>query len=296
MMLKFKDLFKKRSLKGINKTALETEIANNRIFGLNTKLRERKLIVTLTSFPERMYDIHYCIYSLLNQKFKPDEVILWLAAEQFPRGEKDVPENVLSLKEKGLTIRWCTNLYSYKKLIPAYNEYINCILITADDDIFYPENWLEILYKSYLTHPNAITCHRAHRIKLDKDKNIMPYKTWAKKINGPNLSYLNFFTGAGGVLYPPNCLNENVAKIKEFTELAPHGDDIWFWAMALMNNTKIFVANKNIKTLTYVNPERERGKNGELTLFANNKDGGNDRQINKILKAYPEIYKRLCQK
>lgn len=296
-MFRFIDLFKKRGgLKGIDKQMLNIEIANNMSFGLNTKLRERKLIVTLTSFPERMYDIHFCIYSLLNQNLKPDEVILWLAEDQFPNGEKDIPREVLDLKEKGLTIKWCRNLYSYKKLIPAYKEFKNCILITADDDIFYPENWLAILYKSYLTHPNAITCHRAHRIKLDKDKKILPYKKWAKKINGPNFSYLNFFTGAGGVLYPPNSLNENVTNVKAFTELAPHGDDIWFWAMALLNNTKIYVANNNIKSLTYVNPERERGKTGELTLFANNKQGGNDNQIQKILDAYPAIYERLYQK
>lgn len=296
-MFKFKDLFKKRGgLKGIDKQMLNIEIANNKSFGLNTKLRERKLIVTLTSFPERMYDIHFCIYSLLEQTLKPDEVILWLASEQFPNREKDIPQEVLNLKDKGLTIKWCSNLYSYKKLIPSFKEFKNCILITADDDIFYPKNWLEILYKSYLTHPNAITCHRAHRIKLDKNKNILPYKKWAKKINGPNLSFLNFFTGAGGVLYPPNSLDENVANIKQFTELAPHGDDIWFWAMALINNTKIFVAKNNIKSLTYVNPERERGKTGEFTLFTNNKQGGNDIQIGKILKAYPVIYEKLCQK
>lgn len=296
-MFKFKDLFKKRGgLKGIDKQMLNVEIANNKSFGLNTKLRERKLIVTLTSFPERMYDIHFCIYSLLEQTLKPDEVILWLASEQFPNAEKDIPEEVLNLKDKGLTIKWCSNLKSYKKLIPSFKEFKNCILITADDDIFYPKNWLEILYKSYLTHPNAITCHRAHRIKLDKNKNILPYRKWAKKINGPNLSFLNFFTGAGGVLYPPNSLDDNVVNITQFTELAPHGDDIWFWAMALINNTKIYVAKNNIKSLTYVNPDRERGKTGEFTLFTNNKQGGNDLQIGKILKAYPVIYEKLCQK
>lgn len=44
------------------------------------------------------------------------------------------------------------------------------------------------------------------------------------------------------MLYPPNSLNQNIDDIKQFTMLAPHGDDIWFWAMALLNNTKIYVA------------------------------------------------------
>ncbi len=293
-MVKIFDLFKfKKELKSINKLELDEEILENKTFGLNTKFRERKLIVSLTSFPERMYDIHYCIYSLLNQNLKPDEVILWLATEQFPNKENDIPPKVIALKEKGLTIKWCENLYSYKKLIPVWKEYQNAIIITADDDIFYPKNWLEILYKSYLTHPNTIVCHRAHRLKFDRNKNILPYKKWKKKIKGPNLSYQNFFTGAGGVLYPPNSLNENLCDVKQFTKLAPHGDDIWFWAMALLNNTKIFVAKNNIKQLTYINPERERGKTREFTLFSKNKQGGNDLQLKQVLGTYPEIFERL---
>jgi hypothetical protein len=45
---------------------------------------EPRAIVSLTSCPERMYDIHFCTFSLLNQITKPDAVILWLAEEQFP--------------------------------------------------------------------------------------------------------------------------------------------------------------------------------------------------------------------
>lgn len=294
VMVKIFDLLKlRKGLKGINKSALEKEMQKNKNFGLNSKFRDRKIIVTLTSFPDRMHDIHFCLYSLLNQNFKPDKVILWLAEEQFPNGEKDIPQSVLKLQEQGLTIEWCENLYSYKKLIPAYRKFKNAILITADDDVFYQSGWLETLYRSYLTHPNAITCHRAHRIKLDRNNCVAPYKQWKKKINGPSLSYLNFFTGAGGVLYPPNSLNKNIDNVEMFTELAPNGDDIWFWAMALLNNTKIYVAKHNIKNLTYVNPDRERGKNGEYTLFSKNKQGGNDTQMQQVLEAFPELYERI---
>ena len=71
--------------------------------------------------------------------------------------------------------------------------------------------------------------------------------------------------------------------------MAPHADDIWFWAMAVLNNTQIKVVKNNIKTNTYINPERERGLTGELTLFASNKKGGNDIQMMNILKNYPPL-------
>ena len=70
-----------------------------------------------------MYEIHYTLYSLLNQTVKPDEVVLWLAKEQFPNGNDDIPPAVLDLQKNGLTIKWCEDLRSYKKLIPSLKEY-----------------------------------------------------------------------------------------------------------------------------------------------------------------------------
>ncbi len=291
-MFNWKNLFKKKcSLKSINKSELDEKLTNFTDFGLNREERNPKVIVSLTSFPERMHDIHYCIYSLLNQSYKPDEVVLWLAEDQFPNREDDIPQSVLKLKTNGLSIKWCENLYSYKKLIPSLNEFPNDIIVTTDDDIFYERDFLEKLYKSYLETPNAISCHRAHKVKTDQNGNIEIYKKWKKKIKGETIDYKNFFTGAGAVLYPPHSLAKDICNVELFTKLAPKADDIWFWAMAVLKNTKIKVVKDNISELTYINPERERGLTGETTLFASNKKGGNDLQMEAVIKAFPQILK-----
>lgn len=290
-MFCFKNLFKKKcSLKSIDKPTLDNEISKFNEIGIdNNSCRKPRIIVSLTSFPQRMHDIHYCIYSLLRQTLKPDMLILWLAKEQFPNLENDIPKEVLHFQEFGLTIKWCEDLRSYKKLIPTLKEFPEDIIITTDDDIFYDKDCIEKLYKSYLQTPNVISCHRCHRVKIDKNGEISPYKKWKKKISGESISYKNFFTGAGTVLYPPNSLYKDITNIELFTELAPNADDIWFWAMALLNNTQIKVIKNNIKTNTYINPERERGLSGELTLFASNKKGGNDTQMTNILTHYPQL-------
>lgn len=289
-MFGLKNLFKKQChLKGINKAEKDKEIKTNVDLCLNTNERSPRLIISLTSFPERMHDIHYCIYSLFNQTLKADKIILWLAEDQFPNKEADIPQTVLEFKKYGLEIKWCENLYSYKKLIPALKEFPNDIIVTTDDDIYYEEDCIEKLYTSSLETPDTIVCHRCHRIKTDKKDEILPYKKWKKKISGESVEYKNFFTGAGTVLYPPKCLYKDITNKELFTKLAPHADDIWFWAMAIMNRTKIKVLKNNIAELTYVNPERERGLTGELTLFASNKKGGNDIQLEKILEHYPQI-------
>ena len=71
--------------------------------------------------------------------------------------------------------------------------------------------------------------------------------------------------------------------------MLPKADDIWIWAMAVLNGKKIFVTKNHVKKLTYVNPARERGLTNEETLFSFNKKGGNDEQLKNLLNYYPEI-------
>ncbi len=280
-------LFKKSSLKTINKATLDNELETFKSCGITGD--DKDLIVSLTSFPQRMYELHYTLYSLLTQNIKPGKIILWLAEEEFPHLEKDIPKKVLNLRNNGLEIKWCNNIYSYKKLIPALKNYPDNIIVTADDDIFYENDWLEKLILSHEKDKKSIICHRAHKIKFTKEGVIASYKNWAKKIRTSAPSYFNFSTGAGGVLYPPHCLYKDILNEKLFMEFAPKADDVWFWAMALLNGTKTSVAQNCTKQLTYINPERERGLTNELTLFQTNKKGGNDLQLEKVINHYPQI-------
>jgi len=247
--------------------------------------KKPKLIVSLTSFPERIPDIFFNLYSLLNQTKQPDMLILWLAEEQFPNKEKDLPERVLDLQKYGLTIKWCKDIKSYKKLVFALKEFPNDIIVTADDDIFYPENWLELLYKSYQDNPQYIHCHRAHQITFNNAGQLNSYNEWPKCITIDNASFLNFCTTGGGVLYPPDALYKDTLNEELFMKLCPTADDIWFWAMAVLNNTKIRVVDNNITELIYINPELEFKMNNGLTLNKINQFNNNT-QLNNAINFY----------
>jgi hypothetical protein len=291
MMLK--DYCRVKKFRTINKESIISKIENMKESGImpDTRQRTPKLIVSLTSYPARMYDIHYCLYSLLSQTVKPDKVILWLAHEQFPGKEEDVPKKVKALKEFGLTIAWTKDLKSYKKLIPALKEYPEDIIVTADDDIYYETDWLEKLYKNY--DGESILSHRSHRIILKGGK-ITSYGRWKQEIDGNGKkSFLNLFTGAGGVLYPPRVLYGDILKDELFMELSPTNDDLWFWSMTVLNNVKIKVIENNNAVLTYINPEREMNINGDETLCQINYPEGNDRQLAALFKYYPLILEKL---
>ncbi len=262
--------------------------------GVTKEKRSQKLIVSLTSFPGRIDEVCYTIYSLLTQSLKPDILILWLKEEEF---SNDFQQKELCLLEQwGLTIKFYhKNFRSYNKLIPVFSEYPNDVIITADDDIYYEKDWLQKLYSSSLYFPDSIVCHRAHEVVFDKKKKILPYNKWNKNIlNSENDSSILFATGVGGILYPPNSLHSDVIKAKLFMKLAPDADDVWFWIMALKRGTKIILSKDNIRDLTYVNVETELGLNKQLTLAKKNIwSNVNDSQIKNVIEYYNYKFDKL---
>lgn len=248
-----------------------------------------KIIASLTTYPARIEAVHLTIESILNQTKKPDLVVLWLAKDEFKN--KKLPDNLISLAEKDLEIKWIDkSLRSFNKLVPALKEYPNDIIVTFDDDMIYDKNCLKLLYDGYLKYPKYVHCHRALRM-LCKDKEILPYNDWAWEIKSKNTkpSYTNFFTASAGVLYPPHCLYEDVLKEDVFLKLCPREDDLWFWSMAVLNQTKINVVKNNIM---------KQVPNGEATQeFAlcntNVTLGESTEQLRNIMRHYPIVYRRV---
>lgn len=274
----------------VNKKLVQEEIDKFNEIGITENKRNPKIIVSLTSFPKRMTDIHFCLYSLLKQNFKPDEVILWLSEEEFPNKENDLPESVLSLRKNGLSIKWCENIRSYKKLIPCLREYPDDFIVTADDDIFYPENWLECLWQYHLKYPDCVISQRSRKIEVDSNNSFKPYETWKLIKNDVKESYLNLCTCGSGTLFFPDSLSENVVKQEIFQKISPTSDDLWFWAMAVLNKVKIkAIPNSNMLYLCYVNYARDFGFLEEKTLYHFNSVGGNTSNFNNILSCFPEI-------
>lgn len=266
----------------IDKNDLDLKLNN---FKDNLLDKNSDIIISLTSFPERINEVPYTIYSLLNQSLKPSKVVLWLAIDEFPKKEKDLPEKLLNLKNNGLSIGWCNNLKSFKKLIPSLKEYPSNIIVTADDDIFYQKDWLKSLYDAYLNNPNSIICGRGRKIKL-KNKTLDRYETWELCKTQEDASYLNLMTGIGGVLYPPNSLNNNVFDYDLACKLCPDADDLWFWAMAVMNKTKIVIIE--YQKLISLNISRDLRLTNKKRLFDSNINK-NDVQAENILNNFPEI-------
>ena len=250
--------------------------------GVNELKREPQIIVTLTSYEKRFEDLEIAIYSLLNQSLKPDRIILWLSDRY--DSINDLPYSLTRFIKNGLEIRFVKDIKSYTKVIYTFKEFPDAIIVTADDDVYYSKTWLEKLYYSYVTHPNDIQVHRAHRVVVENNK-IMPYESWTKHVEEESARFDNFLTGVGGVLYPPNCFSKEVLRADIFLKKAPYADDIWLWVMALAHGRKIRVVKNHIKTLSCTNIFRHILKNNR-TLYALNQRGLNDKQLANLMQYY----------
>ncbi len=253
--------------------------------GVTSQKRSPRIIASLTTFPGRINTVDKTISTLLTQTLKPDEVVLWLAESQFPN--KELPAKLTDLQQYGLTIKWCEDLRSYKKLIPALEEYPDDIIITFDDDIYYAEDTVETLYASYLKHPQDIHAHRCGVVKLKKDEicDVPMRKLYFHHFK--TASYLIRQIGYGGVLYPPNSLVKDVLDKKRFMELVPTHDDIWFWVMAVLNYKKIRSVKGYEESINYIEDTQQVG----LCKLNKSKGLGGSviDAINKLSEEYPRF-------
>lgn len=244
------------------------------------KYCEHELIVSLTTHGRRIYDVCLAIESIMQGSLLPNRLILWLS-EDF-KG-KPLPRTLQNQMKRGLEIRYCKDIGPYTKLVPSIKHFPNAVIVTIDDDIFYSQEMLEGLLLSYLSKPHAIHAYRIHNMTFDENGNLKSYMDWQFEVS---CAEHPFFTGCGGVLYPPNSLPKETLNEEVFMSICQYADDVWFNAMAKMNNTKIVKVdthssnNVDYRPLVHI---QERGLCEENT---NPLSCRNDEQIKAVFLKY----------
>ena len=262
---------------------------NNKLrYGVTKHKRLTPIVVSLTSFPARIHAVTKTIESLLSQTCSPDHLILWLAKEEFPN---QIPKELENLKKYGLDIRWCDNIRSYKKLLPTLNIFPKAIIVTFDDDIYYPTDTLLRLYEAHLYYPNEVIAGRIGRIKKvgENFRWLSDRVRWGRKYDNP--SYFNVLIGYGGCLYPPNSLSLKFIQCINGYELLPTHDDIYFWGATVHNHVKTRVIE--IGKLIYL-PETQQY--GLCKINRKGKGTGINEALDILFKACPEIKNFLFDK
>lgn len=250
--------------------------------------KDSRIVVSLTTYPARISTVWIAVSSLLQQTMKPYKVILWLAEEQFP--DHEIPYNLERLKKRGLEIRFCEDLKPHKKYFYAMQEYPDYYVVTADDDIFYPENHIEQLWRGHEKYPDAVICHWSHQIESDSQGEFRPYNEW-KDASIPSPSYHTLAVGCNGIFYPPDSLPIETFDKNKIIKYSLYTDDLWLKCMEILNGSKTI--NCNETPLIYFNILSTR--NSGLWKSNTGEARNNDIIWSRLMELYPEVKNRLTE-
>ena len=254
-----------------------------------------QVIVSLTSFPAAIPYAARAIQSILDGSVLPDKVVLYLTFAQF--GDNGIPQELQEMAARSpiFEIRnYDRDIRSYRKLIPALQDFPDAVIVTVDDDVAYHRHMLRDLLRLHEQIPHAVLAHRAKRMKPGK-----PYRQWSKYrwydflFQRIHSSFTNIGTSVGGTLYPPHSLKPEILDVDLFTRIAPTTDDIWFWAAAVANDTPI------VPVPFGHNKPRGVGKPRELSLKTINFKSGTDKNaaaLKAIVEQFPGIGQRIGYK
>ena len=106
----------------------------------------------MTSFPAAIPYALQAVQSILNGSVLPDKLVLYLTFAQF--GDNGLPQELLALADRSpvFEIRnYDRDIRSYRKLIPALQDFPEAVIVTVDDDVDYHKHMLRDL----LRLPNA---------------------------------------------------------------------------------------------------------------------------------------------
>lgn len=239
---------------------------------------DTKVIVSLTSFPQRLETLDICLKSLLRQTVQPDKIIVTFGDDV---QEKMIPPRLKKMQKYGIEFKFYEeNLKPHKKYFYTMQDYKESIIITVDDDSIYPMTTLQELITSYKKYPNSISARRVHKIRFDKGGKIAPYSMWEKETKvytEPSKELVAI--GVGGILYPPGIMPSMTYNKKMIKSCALCADDLWLKAMEIS-------AGLDVVWAVCEQPEPDvivRTQRVRLNKVNTGEEGGNDKALKEIM-------------
>lgn len=198
------------------------------------------LVVSLTTFPARIGQLHLVLKSILLQTYKPERIIVWLTEEEFPDRWNSLPLELISLQKNGVELRFVsTNLRSHNKYYYVFREFPDKQVVTIDDDLIYSRDTIERLIMMSYKYPNTVCSNVIRKIEINNG-HFAVYKKWKKDSSGALTSSLfNMAAGYGGTLYPPGWYSDLLFDKDIIREKCMTADDLWLKANEIFQQTKV---------------------------------------------------------
>ncbi len=237
-------------------------------------------VVSLTSFKQRISWVYIPIVSILLGKVRPEKILLYLSLEEFPGGLKDLPSELLQMQRMGLEILFREkNIKSHKKYRYAFSEFPDYKIITIDDDIVYPYDFLQRISSINEKLPkNSRVSFLAMKMEKVDSSSYLPYSRW-QYVHGNETGDDILLMGGYGCLYNNgNCMMEHYNDedaMKNFST----GDDIYLHYLGKRTGMINYVFGAEYARIFPILPWVQ-GSN----LFEENIGGGKNDEMLRIMQ------------
>lgn len=271
----------RKIIRGIAYSAIPLYFSHTKLVKRN---KASNVIVSLTSFPQRIDNVNLVIQCFLRQSCMPKKIILWLSEPQFKN--ISLPDKLTSLQNETFEIRFVEgDIRSHKKYYYALRSYPDNPIFLADDDLYYPSDTLEKMLAASKKNPGCVICRYGNVVEYDKDGNILPYNEWFpwwKYVTGYSYDQNFFFGTGGGVLLRRDQLFDDVLNNDLAIKLTPYADDVWINAMVNLKGTR------KVKIPFGILLETSQKKEFTLSKI-NSGQSMNDKQIEAIINYYNNL-------
>lgn len=241
----------------------------------------QEVIVSLTSFPPRFPTLHLTLRTLLRQSVRPDRLVLWIAHHDLAH----LPPSVRKLERRGVEIRACEDLRSFKKIIPALEVFPEALIVTADDDLYYDRHWLEDLLSEVRPHAHEVVCHRACRFPTT-ERRMSTLREWVQGVadHESTLPSRDLFPSSGaGAVYSARVFHADVTDRQLFNKLTPMCDDTWTAWM-------IYRSGATVRTSGHPRKIRVWARTFRGSLYVENQAGRMDDHIAAMAARYGPLH------
>lgn len=184
--------------------------------------RPERLVVTLTSIPERLPTLPAVLRSLIDQTCPPDRIVLNWQTHGIRDGAPYPPPPPLPA---GVDVRVRNASGPATKLLPTLQEEPAAALIVVDDDVIYPVDIIEQMLAWHRRLPRAAIGWRGWEIVPGRNPKRFPH-IFATALAKPRK--VDILIGTWGYLIPPGAFD---ASVHDFSGYAPgmrFVDDVWF--------------------------------------------------------------------
>lgn len=236
---------KEQILTEVTRMELQKQAVSCKNQGVTTdKIAEDEVIVSLTTHDYRIYEACLAIESIMQGTVLPNRIILWLDENT---KTAPIPQSLKNQQKRGLEICYTRDIKAYTKLLPAVKANPEAVIVTIDDDIFYPVDTLELLLRAHAEHPKSICAHYVKQI-VKKGNEIESYYR-LPVVSHTDVKHKYFLEGFAGTLYPAHCFSQELFNEDVFMKLTPYADDVWYNVLALKENITIFYPNYHYKNI-----------------------------------------------